>query len=476
MLSPGKVLQNRYRIKRTLAQGGMGAVYEAEAIHLGNALVAVKEAFFSEEWLREQFQREAATLARLRHPTLPQVKDHFIDDDGQFLVMEFIPGNDLRRLLSERLKDRGEPFGWQVVTEWADRLLDALEYIHSQHPQVIHRDIKPANLKLTPHGELFLIDFGLAKDATTPTRLSKSIPGFTLPYAPPEQVKGTGTDARSDLYSLGATLYHLLTGRPPVDATVREEVIKHNVPDPLKPADEVEPKVPVEIGQIITRAMSLNRDERSPNSTAMRQSLGLARQNIEAEFERRRRQEEERQRQERARWAEEQRSREEETRRLATLRAMQERQAEEERKHRKVKARQQEAEQQWREEMTYLDREETLLHEAQSRPRSKLPGLAATTLTAIIFATLLYLFWQHQYLLLIIILAIVLILSGANRLPQFAKAMGESIRNFKEGYREGMAESDHPKIGRNEDCPCGSGKKYKKCHELKFKAHQRKTE
>jgi TatA/E family protein of Tat protein translocase len=89
---------------------------------------------------------------------------------------------------------------------------------------------------------------------------------------------------------------------------------------------------------------------------------------------------------------------------------------------------------------------------------------------------LLYLFWQHQYLLLIIILAIVLILSGANRLPQFAKAMGESIRNFKEGYREGMAESDHPKIGRNEDCPCGSGKKYKKCHELKFKAHQRKTE
>ncbi len=395
MLSPGTVLQQRYRIKRPLAQGGMGAVYEAEAVHLGNTLVAVKEAFFSEDWLREQFQREAATLARLRHPALPKVSDHFSEGAGQFLVMEFIPGDDLRRLLNERLKARGEPFGWQVVAEWADRLLDALEYIHSQRPPVIHRDIKPENLKLTPRNELFLIDFGLAKDATTPTRPGKSLHGYTLAYAPPEQVKGTGTDARSDLYSLGATLYHLLTGQRPVDANVREEVIKYNAPDPLPAADQSNPKVPAEIGQIIVRAMSLNRDERFPNSTAMRQALGSARQNIEAEIERRRLEEEERQRLEQARLAEEQRRREEETRRLAALEAERQRQVEEERKRREEKARQQEAEEERREEETRLRREETRLRKAQSPPRSKRPLIVGAALAAVI-AVLLYLLWQRQ--------------------------------------------------------------------------------
>ena len=305
----------------------MGAVYEAEAVHLGNTIVAVKEAFFSEDWLREQFQREASTLARLRHPALPKVSDHFSEGAGQFLVMEFIPGDDLRRLLNERLKVRGEPFDWQMVVEWADRLLHALEYIHSQYPPVIHRDIKPENLKLTPRNELFLIDFGLAKDATTPTRPGKSLHGYTLAYAPPEQVKGTGTDARSDLYSLGATLYHLVTGQPPVDAKVREEVLKYNAPDPLPSADKSNPKVPAEIGEIIVCAMALNRDERYPNSTAMRQALGSARQNIEAEMERRRREEEERQRQEQARLAEEQRRREEEARLLAWLQSEQQQRA-----------------------------------------------------------------------------------------------------------------------------------------------------
>ncbi len=108
MLSPGTVLQKRYRIKRLLARGGMGAVYEAEAIHLRNALVAVKETFYSEDQkkLREQFEREAATLARLHHPALPQVKDHFVEGAGQFLVMEFIPGDDLGKLLEQRLSKK----------------------------------------------------------------------------------------------------------------------------------------------------------------------------------------------------------------------------------------------------------------------------------------------------------------------------------------------------------------------------------
>ncbi len=307
MLSPGIVLQRRYRIKRLLARGGMGAVYEAEAVHLRNAPVAVKETFFSEDRrsLREQFEREAATLARLRHPALPQVKDHFIEGGGQFLVMDFIEGDDLGALLERRLKETGEPFEFRQVIEWADRLLDALSYIHSQYPPVIHRDIKPQNLKLTPRSELFLIDFGLAKDATTPTRPGQSVYGFTLEFAPPEQIKGEGTDPRSDLYSLGATLYALATGKLPPDARVREEaVVKHLMPDLLQPAHQINPRIPFAFAAALAKSMSLDRERRYQSALEMRHALRQIKQAIEAETaeterreaERRRGQEEERER------------------------------------------------------------------------------------------------------------------------------------------------------------------------------------
>src|SRR5215475_9780250 len=124
MLANGTLLQGRYRIIRLLARGGMGAVYEAEAVHLGNATVAVKQTFYSEQQriLREQFEREAAMMARLRHPALPKVSDHFVEGGGQFLVMEFIPGADLFALLNRRK----EPFDCRQVMAWAETLLDAL--------------------------------------------------------------------------------------------------------------------------------------------------------------------------------------------------------------------------------------------------------------------------------------------------------------------------------------------------------------
>src|SRR5262245_23763415 len=128
MLSPGVVLQQRYRIKRLLARGGMGAVYEAEAVHLRNIVAAVKETLYNEDRnnMRQQFEREAATLARLRHPALPQVKDHFIEGNGQFLVMDYIAGSDLGDLLGQRISEKGGPFDFREVMEWAERLLDAL--------------------------------------------------------------------------------------------------------------------------------------------------------------------------------------------------------------------------------------------------------------------------------------------------------------------------------------------------------------
>src|SRR5262245_18174348 len=271
MLANGTLLQERYRIIRLLARGGMGAVYQAEAVHLGNTPVAVKQTFYNEQQrtLREQFEREASMMARLRHPALPKVSDHFVEGGGQFLVMEFIPGDDLFTLL----KRRGRPFDCGQALAWSETLLDALDYIHTQYPPVIHRDIKPQNLKLTPRGELFLIDFGLAKSASTPTHSSASLHAYTLSYAPPEQIRGSGTDSRSDIYSLGATLYHLLAGEPPVDARVREEVLRYQAPDPLRLLHQVNPQIPPAVATVIARAMALDREGRYAYAAAMRQAL-----------------------------------------------------------------------------------------------------------------------------------------------------------------------------------------------------------
>src|SRR5438477_676387 len=209
MLTEGTILQGRYRIVRQLGQGGMGAVYEAVDERL-DTVVALKETFFVEERLRKQFEREARLLARLHHQALPRVSDHFNEGDGQFLVMQFVAGVDLFEMLTER----NAPFPQVEVARWADQLCDALDYLHTQDPQIIHRDIKPQNLKLTSRGQIVLLDCGLAKGSVGPltaVTTSASIFGYTPIYAPLEQVQGLGTDARSDLNSLSATLYHLLT-------------------------------------------------------------------------------------------------------------------------------------------------------------------------------------------------------------------------------------------------------------------------
>src|SRR2546423_6096289 len=188
MLSEGTILQGRYRIVRQLGQGGMGAVYEAVDERL-DTVVALKETFFVEEKLRKQFEREARLLARLHHQALPRVSDHFNEGDGQFLVMQFIAGEDLFEMLSAR----NAPFPQDEVARRADQLCDALDYLHTQDPQIIHRDIKPQNLKLTARGQIVLLDFGLAKGsvgALTAVTTSASIFGYTPDYAPIVQLQG----------------------------------------------------------------------------------------------------------------------------------------------------------------------------------------------------------------------------------------------------------------------------------------------
>src|SRR5436309_983396 len=271
MLSEGITLQGRYRIVRQLGHGGMGAVYEAVDERL-DTVVALKETFFVEERLRKQFEREARLLARLHHQALPRVSDHFNEGDGQFLVMQFIAGVDL----FEMLTTRGAPFPEDEVARWADQLCDALDYLHTQDPQVIHRDIKPQNLKLTARGQIVLLDFGLAKGSAGQMSVvtsSASIFGYTPNYAPLEQVQGLGTDARSDIYALAATLYHLITGVKPADALTRAAAIVNDQADPLLPAIEVNPAISADFAAILQRAMAQNRDQRYATAAAMRKSL-----------------------------------------------------------------------------------------------------------------------------------------------------------------------------------------------------------
>lgn len=283
MLAPNTLLQDRYLVLRLLGQGGMGAVYQATDRKFGNA-VAVKETFYSNEQLRRAFSREARLLNRLRHPALPVVMDYFSIADKQFLAMQYIPGQDLEQLLEERKTNGQGPFLVPQVMEWADRLLDALEYLHAQDPPVIHRDIKPQNLKLTPRGDIVLLDFGLAKDALTnqseEKKASQSLRGYTPHYASLEQIRGSGTDERSDLYSLAATLYHLLTGVMPPDAMTRMAAEMMGERDLLRLASELNPEIPVRVAEALHLAMAQQPENRFASAAVMRQALRNAARNV----------------------------------------------------------------------------------------------------------------------------------------------------------------------------------------------------
>ncbi len=263
MLTPGILIHQRYRITRPIGQGGMSAVYAATDERLGNT-VALKQLIGGGVDITLAFEQEARTLATLHHAALPRVIDYFSDPAGAFLVMEFIPGPDL----SAQLAQQGHPFMVAQVLAWANQLLAALDYLHRR--QVIHRDIKPQNLKCTADGDVILLDFGLAKQPA-----GQSVRGFTPEYAPLEQIQGYGTGPRSDLYSLAATLYHLLTGQPPATAIDRLMDTAQGRADPLAAPHTLNPQVPPEVSTILLWALTLDQDMRPASADALRSSLCL---------------------------------------------------------------------------------------------------------------------------------------------------------------------------------------------------------
>jgi serine/threonine protein kinase len=280
-LSPGTTLQDRYRIVELIGQGGMGAVYLAEDLHLKGKKCALKEIDYSVDMdptaqagLRDQFRREAVALDNLTHPHLPKVSDYFSQNGRDYLVMDFIAGPNLKELLDEARKKGQAPPESQVL-EWADQICEALIYLHGQDPPIIHRDIKPANIKLTSDKIIKLVDFGLVKffDPSDPKTITLLQAWGTPTYAPLEQYgAGTGrTDARSDIYALGATLYHLLTGHAP--PTAQQRFLE---PGTLRRPRGLNPRLSTVTEHLILKAMAIRPDERYQTVQEMRRDLTMA--------------------------------------------------------------------------------------------------------------------------------------------------------------------------------------------------------
>lgn len=276
-LSPGMTLRDRYVIESVIGRGGMGSIYQAEDGRLPGRHCAVKEVEYDPDLperlrdeSREQFYREASVLARLDHPNLPKVSDYFSEAGRDYLVMDFVPGDDLKSMMDEAR--RAHRFlDHQLVISWGIQLLDALDYMHHQEPPVIHRDIKPSNIKRMPSGLVKLVDFGLVKQMLPDEMTVTVIQGRgTALYTPLEQYGGdTGhTEPRSDLYSLGATLYHLLTNRPPPEA--KERFLR---PEALVALRDWNPAVDPEVERSVLWAMGLHPDNRPPSAGALKAAL-----------------------------------------------------------------------------------------------------------------------------------------------------------------------------------------------------------
>ena len=280
ILEPGVVLRKRYEIIELAGQGGQGAVYKASDRRLEGRVCAIKETLpalynltRTEDLaqMAEQFRVEASTLAQLDHPNLPKVSDYFSEGNREYLVQDFVAGRDLQEIIHEAQR-RGKFLEEPKVLDWATQVLDALEYLHDRDPAVLHRDIKPSNIKVTPQGIVKLVDFGLVKLLQADdTRTVTVVQGRgTAAYTPLEQYGSDNgsTDTRSDIYSLGATLYHLLTGEPPVDA---KERFLH--PGQLASIRDINAAVSPRVERTTFQALSMHPNERPASAREFRDML-----------------------------------------------------------------------------------------------------------------------------------------------------------------------------------------------------------
>ena len=264
-LSPGQILENRYRIVKLLGEGGFGAVYKAWDTKL-NGPCALKENFETSAAAAGQFTREASLLFNLKHANLPKVSDVFtIAGQGQYLVMEYIEGEDLEHM---RLQAGGRLPEAQVLP-WIGQVCEALAYLHSRTPPVIHRDIKPANIRITPEGQAILVDFGIAKILDPVKRTGTAARAVTPGYAPFEQYGQKPTDARSDIYALGATLYTLLSGQVPPESIDRVGGAA------LIPLRQLNPQVSPHVEAAATKALQMQPGDRWQSAGEFKKAFSI---------------------------------------------------------------------------------------------------------------------------------------------------------------------------------------------------------
>ena len=305
MLSVNKVLRGRYRIIQPLGEGATGAVYEAYDSER-ETNVALKEILIDlekvsniaqRETLKHDFANQAKLLAKVKHESLPQVRGYFSEIDRHYLVMELVDGTDVSKLLAEG----GNSTALSEITSWADQLLDTLDYLHTLAPPVVHCDVNPKNVKLTSRGKIKLLGFNIANgaDARANVMVKNQTSATVSLYSSPEQVLRTvdqaaqksltenhsdrlekvlnrEIDERSDIYALGATLYRLTTGKPPVDALERTLEVWSGKPDPLLTANKINPAVPSEISDVLAKALEIESENRFDSAMKMRQSLKTA--------------------------------------------------------------------------------------------------------------------------------------------------------------------------------------------------------
>ncbi len=274
--------ESEYLIKSEIARGGMGAIYRAEDLK-HERVVAIKEACLDptacegkRDQIRERLLHEMRVLMPLDHPNIPKIYDQFSSDNNEYLVMEFVEGSTVM-LIQQRMLRENHLLEESRVLGWVIQALDALTYLHEQPKPIIHRDIKPENLILAPDGRVMLVDFGLMKQVEQ--HLTESGPLIhavgTVEYAPPEQyAEGSGgTDARSDIYSLGATVYYLMSGRLPPRSVERMLPTSINVTKTLPSVCKVNPTVSKRMEQVVFKAMEIDPEARYQSARQMREAI-----------------------------------------------------------------------------------------------------------------------------------------------------------------------------------------------------------